>query len=123
MLLEPIPHDAAAMLEQAGTVLDVDAYVSLPASAAFLQLDAPSASAPVSRLPSRAPSRGASTLPSGVCTRNGAGSTPSPILEPNGIAAGTYERGPPAEEQLRSSTLDLEQWGRVHEESRGGCVA
>lgn len=142
VLLEPIHHDAAdccslrkdspatAMFARAGTALEMDTHVSLPASStpsAFPQSDVLSASAPVSRVPSRAPSRGASTLPSGVC----AGSTPSPILEPNGIAAGTYQRGPtlpPADRQKqlkRRSALDqVEQWIQVQRaDSRGGCVA
>lgn len=146
VLLEPIHQDtvdccslrkgspAAAMREPPGRVLELDSQGSLPASSthsAVQQSDAASASAPVSRVPSRAPSRGASTLPSGVGTRNGAGSTPSPILEPNGIAAGTYQGGPtlpPADQQKqlkRRSTLDqVEQWIQVQKaDSRGRCVA
>ncbi|CAF93113.1 unnamed protein product, partial [Tetraodon nigroviridis] len=139
-VLEPIHQDAAdccslrrdspaaAMFEPTGTVLDTDPHVSLPAPSALPPPDALSASAPVSRFPSRAPSRSASTLPSGVCARNGARSTPSPILEPNGIAAGTYQRGPappPAgqQEQLkrRSPLEQVEQWIQVQKaDSRGG---
>lgn len=47
-------------------------------------------------------------------------STPSPILEPNGIAAGTYQRAPsppPAEPQQllrrRSALEEVEQWVQV----------
>uniref|UniRef100_A0A3Q2ZVK7 Pleckstrin homology domain containing, family A member 7a n=1 Tax=Kryptolebias marmoratus TaxID=37003 RepID=A0A3Q2ZVK7_KRYMA len=72
---------------------------------------------PVSRMPSRAPSRATSTLPPSVCTRNGLVSTPSPILEPNGIAAGTYQRAPdpPASNshnhvQRRSALEQVEHW-------------
>uniref|UniRef100_H3CH41 Pleckstrin homology domain containing A7 n=1 Tax=Tetraodon nigroviridis TaxID=99883 RepID=H3CH41_TETNG len=112
-VLEPIHQDAAdccslrrdspaaAMFEPTGTVLDTDPHVSLPAPSALPPPDALSASAPVSRFPSRAPSRSASTLPSGVCARNGARSTPSPILEP--------------QEQLkrRSPLEQVEQWIQV----------
>uniref|UniRef100_A0AAQ4R9S8 Pleckstrin homology domain containing, family A member 7a n=1 Tax=Gasterosteus aculeatus aculeatus TaxID=481459 RepID=A0AAQ4R9S8_GASAC len=63
----------------------------------------------------------ASTLPSGVCTRNGLVSTPSPILEPNGIAAGTYQRGPaatppsdtPKQGHRRNTLEQVEQWVKV----------
>uniref|UniRef100_A0A4W6FX70 Pleckstrin homology domain containing, family A member 7a n=1 Tax=Lates calcarifer TaxID=8187 RepID=A0A4W6FX70_LATCA len=86
-----------------------------------------SASAPVSRVPSRAPSRAASTLPSSVCTRNGLVSTPSPILEPNGIAAGTYQRAPappPADThkqvQRRSTLEQVEQWVKVQKAEHKG---
>lgn len=47
-------------------------------------------------------------------------STPSPILEPNGIAAGTYQRVPvqaPADTnkqvQRRSALEQVEQWVKV----------
>ncbi|KAG7221158.1 hypothetical protein INR49_017506 [Caranx melampygus] len=87
------------MLEHplACTSLEMDTHTSLPSNptpSALPQSDHVSASAPVSRVPSRAPSRAASMLPSSICTRNGLVSTPSPILEPNGIAAGTYQRAP-----------------------------
>ncbi|XP_056908011.1 pleckstrin homology domain-containing family A member 7-like isoform X11 [Takifugu flavidus] len=142
VLLEPIQHDkvdccslrkdspVADMFEQPSVTLEMDTHLSLPTTStqsAFQQTDSLSVSAPVSRIPSRAPSRGASTLPSGVCLRNGLVSAPSPILEPNGIAAGTYQRGPnlaPADcqQQLkRRSTLDqVEQWIQVQKaDSRG----
>lgn len=144
VLLEPIQHDkvdccslrkdspVANMFEQPSATLEMDTHLSLPTTSthsAFPQTDSLSVSAPVSRVPSRAPSRGASTLPSGVCLRNGLVSAPSPILEPNGIAAGTYQRGPnlaPADcqQQLkRRSTLDQEeQWIQVQKaDSRGWC--
>uniref|UniRef100_A0A3Q0QPX4 Pleckstrin homology domain containing, family A member 7a n=1 Tax=Amphilophus citrinellus TaxID=61819 RepID=A0A3Q0QPX4_AMPCI len=105
------------------TGLEMDTHTSLPcnpAPSAIPQPDHISASAPVSRVPSRAPSRAASTLPSSICTRNGLISTPSPILEPNGIAAGTYQRAPetPAndtqKQARRRSTLEqVEQWVKV----------
>ncbi|KAJ3596011.1 hypothetical protein NHX12_002420 [Muraenolepis orangiensis] len=80
VLLEPIgqgpPGHPGTLLRDAGPV-DVG-----PASA----------SAPGSEAPPRA----ASALPRGSATRNGlsASATPSPILEPNGIGAGTYQRSP-----------------------------
>uniref|UniRef100_A0A8C4EQ34 Pleckstrin homology domain containing, family A member 7a n=1 Tax=Dicentrarchus labrax TaxID=13489 RepID=A0A8C4EQ34_DICLA len=116
---------ATTMLEHAigSTALEMDTHTSLPsnpAPSALPQSDNVSASAPVSRVPSRAPSRAASTLPSSICTRNGLVSTPSPILEPNGIAAGTYQRAPvvaPADTHKhgqRKSTLEqVEQWVQV----------
>ncbi|KAK5901788.1 hypothetical protein CesoFtcFv8_007113 [Champsocephalus esox] len=73
--------------------------------------------------PRRAPSRAASTLPSSVCTRNGLVSTPSPILEPNGIAAGTYQRAPADSQRLlhRRSTLEqVEQWVKVQKADHKG---
>lgn len=144
VLLEPIQQDkvdcsslrkespVAAMFEQPSATLEMDTHLSLPTTSthsAFPQTDSLSVSAPVSRAPSRGPSRGASTLPSGVCLRNGLVSAPSPILEPNGIAAGTYQRGPnlaPADcqQQLkRRSTLEQEeQWIQVQKaDSRGWC--
>uniref|UniRef100_A0A3B3VTC3 Pleckstrin homology domain containing, family A member 7a n=1 Tax=Poecilia latipinna TaxID=48699 RepID=A0A3B3VTC3_9TELE len=91
-----------------------------PAASALPLSDRASASAPVSRVTSRAPSRSASTLPSSLCTRNGLVSTPSPILEPNGIAAGTYQRAPePAASdtfkhlQRRNTLEQVEQWVKV----------
>lgn len=145
VLLEPIQHDTVdccslpkdspvgATFEQPSATLEMDTHLSLPTTStpsAFPQTDSLSASAPVSRVPSRAPSRGASTLPSGVCMRNGLVSAPSPILEPNGIAAGTYQRDPslaPADcqQQLkRRSTLEqVEQWIQVQKaDSRGWCA-
>ncbi|KAK1887676.1 Pleckstrin like domain containing family A member 7 [Dissostichus eleginoides] len=108
------------------TALEMDTHTSLPsnpAPSALPQLDHVSASAPVSRVPSRAPSRAASTLPSSVCTRNGLVSTPSPILEPNGIAAGTYQRAPADSHRLlhRRSTLEqVEQWVKVQKADHKG---
>ncbi|XP_034005041.1 pleckstrin homology domain-containing family A member 7 isoform X2 [Trematomus bernacchii] len=108
------------------TALEMDTHTSLPsnpAPSALPQLDHVSASAPVSRVPSRAPSRAASTLPSSICTRNGLVSTPSPILEPNGIAAGTYQRAPADSHRLlhRRSTLEqVEQWVKVQKADHKG---
>ncbi|KAL7402911.1 hypothetical protein ABVT39_021653 [Epinephelus coioides] len=144
VLLEPIHHDtdercsfhkdspATATLEHpiGSTTLEMDTHTSLPsnpASSALPQLDHVSASAPVSRVPSRAPSRAASTLPSSICTRNGLMSTPSPILEPNGIAAGTYQRAPappPADTHKqvhrRSALEQVEQWVKVQKTEHKG---
>ncbi|XP_040895152.1 pleckstrin homology domain-containing family A member 7 isoform X5 [Toxotes jaculatrix] len=144
VLLEPIRRDAedrcsfhkdspaTTMLEHAigSTGLEMDTHTSLPSNptpSALPQSDHVSASAPVSRVPSRAPSRAASTLPSSVCTRNGLVSTPSPILEPNGIAAGTYQRAPapsPAgtqkQVQRRSTLEQVEQWVKVQKSEHKG---
>ena len=113
----------APTLEQPSAALEMDTHASLPSNPtprAFSPSDQVSASAPVSTVPSRAPSRAASTLPSSVCTRNGLVSTPSPILEPNGIAAGTYQRIqvlPPADAhkqvQRRNALEQVEQWVQV----------
>ncbi|CAJ1055957.1 Hypothetical predicted protein [Xyrichtys novacula] len=140
VLLEPIHRDTddrcsfhkdspvTAMLGSAA--LELDTHTSLPSNPAPSNLppsDQVSASAPVSRVPSRAPSRAASTLPSSVCTRNGLVSTPSPILEPNGIAAGTYQRAPTAsttdahKQVHRRSTLEqVEQWVQVQKAEHKG---
>lgn len=144
VLLEPIHRDAdepcsfhkdspaTTMLEHpmGSTALEMDTHTSLPsnpAPSALPQSDHVSASAPVSRVPSRAPSRAASTLPSSVCTRNGLVSTPSPILEPNGIAAGTYQRAPappPADTQKqvqrRSALEQVEHWVQVQKADHKG---
>ncbi|XP_041795812.1 pleckstrin homology domain-containing family A member 7-like isoform X2 [Chelmon rostratus] len=144
VLLEPIHRDAdercsfhkespsATTLEHTigSTALEMDTHTSLPsnpAPSALPQSDHMSASAPVSRVPSRAPSRAASTLPSSICTRNGLVSTPSPILEPNGIAAGTYQRAPappPADThkqvQRRSALEQVEQWVQVQKAEHKG---
>ncbi|CAK6954504.1 pleckstrin homology domain-containing family A member 7-like isoform X1 [Scomber scombrus] len=123
---------ATTMLEHhiGSSTLETDTHTSLPANpttSALPQSDPMSASAPVSRVPSRAPSRAASTLPSSACTRNGLVSTPSPILEPNGIAAGTYQRAPappPADTHKpvhRRSTLEqVEQWVKVQKAEHKG---
>ncbi|KAM4734365.1 pleckstrin homology domain-containing family A member 7-like isoform 3-T3 [Anableps anableps] len=110
--------------------LETDKQSSLPSNppaTALPLLDHVSASAPVSRVPSRAPSRATSTLPSNLCTRNGLVSTPSPILEPNGIAAGTYQRAPePAapdtfKHMQRRNTLEqVEQWVKVQKAEQRG---
>lgn len=125
VLLEPIPvaehrfysdSAAASGLKQLTPALDLDGQTSLtsdPTADGLL-----SASAPVSRVSSRAPSRAASTLPPSVCSKNVMVATPSPILEPNGIAAGTYQRSPtppppldPGPQVRRRSALeDVEQW-------------
>ncbi|XP_006782444.1 pleckstrin homology domain-containing family A member 7-like isoform X4 [Neolamprologus brichardi] len=143
VLLEPIHRDAeercsfhkdspaTIMLDPpiGSTGLEMDTHTSLPsnpAPSAVPQPDHISASAPVSRVPSRAPSRAASTLPSSICTRNGLVSTPSPILEPNGIAAGTYQRAPepPAnntQKQRRSTLEQVEQWVKVQKAEYKGA--
>ncbi|XP_054865061.1 pleckstrin homology domain-containing family A member 7-like isoform X6 [Amphiprion ocellaris] len=144
VLLEPIHRDAESrcsfhkdspgtiMLEHpiGSTGLEMDTHTSLPSNpplSTLPQSDHVSASAPVSRVPSRAPSRAASTLPSSVCTRNGLVSTPSPILEPNGIAAGTYQRAPeppaadPQKQVHRRSVLEqVEQWVKVQKAEHKG---
>ncbi|XP_074533094.1 pleckstrin homology domain-containing family A member 7-like isoform X9 [Halichoeres trimaculatus] len=140
VLLEPIQRDAddrcsfhkdsPATITIGSTALEMDTHTSLPSNPAPSTLplsDQVSASAPVSRVPSRAPSRAASTLPSSVCTRNGLVSTPSPILEPNGIAAGTYQRAPAAppadtyKQVHRRSTLEqVEQWVQVQKAEHKG---
>ncbi|XP_061898801.1 pleckstrin homology domain-containing family A member 7-like isoform X8 [Entelurus aequoreus] len=127
VLLEPIHHEADYSFQRdspaAAAAAEMDTHTSLPshaAASAFSQPDQSSSSAPVSRVSSRAPSRAASTLPPGVCTRNGLVETPSPILEPNGIAAGTYQRaaanpeGNGHKEVRRRSTLEqVEHWVQV----------
>uniref|UniRef100_A0A1A8EGM7 Pleckstrin homology domain containing, family A member 7a n=1 Tax=Nothobranchius kadleci TaxID=1051664 RepID=A0A1A8EGM7_NOTKA len=144
VLLEPIHREPEELcsfhkdspgtitLEQpiGSMVLEMDTHSSLPSNppaTALAQPDHVSASAPVSRVPSRAPSRATSTLPSSVCTRNGLMSTPSPILEPNGIAAGTYQRAPepPAVDthkqvQRRSALEQVEQWVKVQKAEQRG---
>ncbi|XP_047452485.1 pleckstrin homology domain-containing family A member 7-like isoform X15 [Mugil cephalus] len=143
VFLEPLRHDkgdreemfsfhkdspGTITLEQPmGTMgLEMDTHTSLPSNPAPSALPKPdhgSVSAPVSRVPSRAPSRGASTLPS----RNGLVSTPSPILEPNGIAAGTYQRAPETPvtntQKLvhRRGTLEkVEHWVKVQKAEHKG---
>uniref|UniRef100_A0A1A8LIR9 Pleckstrin homology domain containing, family A member 7a n=1 Tax=Nothobranchius pienaari TaxID=704102 RepID=A0A1A8LIR9_9TELE len=144
VLLEPIHREPEELcsfhkdspgtitLEQpiGSMVLEMDTHSSLPSNppaTALAQPDHVSASAPVSRVPSRAPSRATPTLPSSVCTRNGLMSTPSPILEPNGIAAGTYQRAPepPAVDthkhvQRRSALEQVEQWVKVQKAEQRG---
>uniref|UniRef100_A0A3B5RDA5 Pleckstrin homology domain containing, family A member 7a n=1 Tax=Xiphophorus maculatus TaxID=8083 RepID=A0A3B5RDA5_XIPMA len=144
VLLEPIHRNTEELCsfhQDAGSVtlerhvgtasLETDKQSPLPSrppAAAALQLsDHASASAPVSRVTSRAPSRATSTLPSSLCTRNGLVSTPSPILEPNGIAAGTYQRVPePAASdtfkhlQRRNTLEQVEQWVKVQKAEQRG---
>ncbi|CAN9498934.1 unnamed protein product [Ophioblennius macclurei] len=140
VLLEPVHHDVEERCSfhkdsPASIMLEMDTHTSLPSNPAPSLLPQPdhvSASAPVSRVPSRAPSRAASTLPSSICTRNGLVSTPSPILEPNGIAAGTYQRAPePAitavatgdghkKVQRRSTLEQVEQWVKVQKTEHKG---
>ncbi|CAL8263871.1 unnamed protein product [Merluccius merluccius] len=146
VLLEPIRHghldDAETLLRDTATIpMEMDTHSSLmsnptTSSSHFAPLtDAgpTSTSAPGSRVPSQA----ASTLPSNSCTRNGlsTSATPSPILEPNGIGAGTYQRSPSPpcresphreeqphrgeqlhrEDNNKRSTLEqVEQWVQVH---------
>ncbi|XP_038150752.1 pleckstrin homology domain-containing family A member 7 isoform X4 [Cyprinodon tularosa] len=107
------------------SALEMDTQSSLPSSLPPMS-DHMSTSAPVSRVPSHAPSRATSTLPSSL-TRNGLVSTPSPILEPNGIAAGTYQRVPePAASDAfvhvkRRNTLEqVEQWVKVQKAEQRG---
>ncbi|XP_054632972.1 pleckstrin homology domain-containing family A member 7-like isoform X2 [Dunckerocampus dactyliophorus] len=128
VLLEPIHHDAEEHCSfhrdsPGTTTVEMDTQASLPSNPTASALPLPdqaSSSAPVSRVPSRTPSRASSTLPPGLCTRNGLVETPSPILEPNGIAAGTYQRAPAKPEDnvhkevRRRSTLEqVEQWVKV----------
>ncbi|XP_054890449.1 pleckstrin homology domain-containing family A member 7-like isoform X6 [Poeciliopsis prolifica] len=144
VLLEPIHRNAEELYsfhQEAGSVtlerhggtacLETDKQSPLPsrppAASALPLSDRVSASAPVSRVTSRAPSRAASTLPSSLCTRNGLVSTPSPILEPNGIAAGTYQRAPePAASdtfkhlQRRNTLEQVEQWVKVQKAEQRG---
>lgn len=143
VLLEPIhrnTEELCSVHRDAGTIaldrpggsaaLEMEKQSSLTFSppAADLQLsEHMSTSAPVSRVPSRAPSRATSTLPSSICTRNGLVSTPSPILEPNGIAAGTYQRAPePAASdtfkhvQRRNTLEQVEQWVKVQKAEQRG---
>ncbi|KAM4572869.1 pleckstrin homology domain-containing family A member 7-like isoform 1-T1 [Odontesthes bonariensis] len=137
VLLEPIHRDTRERCsfhkDSPSAIMEMDTHTSLPSNPRATTLprsDHVSASAPVSRVPSRAPSRAASTLPSSICTRNGLVSTPSPILEPNGIAAGTYQRAPepPAaatvQQVQRKSALDqVEQWVKVQKsEHRGSAL-
>ncbi|XP_047188996.1 pleckstrin homology domain-containing family A member 7 isoform X10 [Scophthalmus maximus] len=139
VLLEPIHRDAeercsfhkdSPAATMGSTGLEMDTHTSLPSNptpSAVSHSDLGSASAPVSRVPSRAPSRAASTLPSSVCTRNGLVQTPSPILEPNGIAAGTYQRAPappPADTHKqvhrRSALEQVEHWVKVQKAEQKG---
>ncbi|KAF0040411.1 hypothetical protein F2P81_006309 [Scophthalmus maximus] len=139
VLLEPIHRDAeercsfhkdSPAANMGSTGLEMDTHTSLPSNptpSAVSHSDLGSASAPVSRVPSRAPSRAASTLPSSVCTRNGLVQTPSPILEPNGIAAGTYQRAPappPADTHKqvhrRSALEQVEHWVKVQKAEQKG---
>ncbi|XP_061534296.1 pleckstrin homology domain-containing family A member 7 isoform X4 [Phycodurus eques] len=128
VLLEPIhlnQDDRCSFHKDSPVAVEMDTHASLPANptaAALLPPGQASSSAPVSRVPSRAPSRSASTLPSGVGARNGLAETPSPILEPNGIAAGTYQRAPEAPQEMRRrSTLEqVEQWVKVQKAEHKG---
>ncbi|XP_015239993.1 PREDICTED: pleckstrin homology domain-containing family A member 7-like isoform X7 [Cyprinodon variegatus] len=138
VLLEPMHHNTDELcsfhkdtgvitLERpvGSSALEMDTQSSLPSSLLPMS-DHMSTSAPVSRVPSHAPSRATSTLPSSL-TRNGLVSTPSPILEPNGIAAGTYQRVPePAASDAfvhvkRRNTLEqVEQWVKVQKAEQRG---
>ncbi|XP_061630048.1 pleckstrin homology domain-containing family A member 7 isoform X4 [Phyllopteryx taeniolatus] len=128
VLLEPIhlnQGDRCSFHKDSPVAVEMDTHASLPANPTAAALPPPgqaSSSAPVSRVPSRAPSRSASTLPSGVGARNGLVETPSPILEPNGIAAGTYQRAPEAPQEMRRrSTLEqVEQWVKVQKAEHQG---
>ncbi|XP_077424768.1 pleckstrin homology domain-containing family A member 7-like isoform X7 [Vanacampus margaritifer] len=128
VLLEPIhhdPNDRRSFHKDSPVATEMDTHASLPANPTATALPPPnhtSSSAPVSRVPSRAPSRSPSTLPPGVAARNGLVETPSPILEPNGIAAGTYQRASEAPQEMRRrSTLDqVEQWVKVQKAEHKG---
>uniref|UniRef100_A0A3Q2YAA0 Pleckstrin homology domain containing, family A member 7a n=1 Tax=Hippocampus comes TaxID=109280 RepID=A0A3Q2YAA0_HIPCM len=128
VLLEPIHHqpdDRHSFHKDSPVATEMDTHTSLPTNptaAAVPPPDHASSSAPVSRVPSRAPSRSASTLPTGVSARNGLVETPSPILEPNGIAAGTYQRVPeaPLEMRRRSTLGQVEQWVKVQKAEHKG---
>ncbi|XP_061576796.1 pleckstrin homology domain-containing family A member 7-like isoform X3 [Cololabis saira] len=119
VLLEPLHRDPEELCSCLTEPSENDPRTSQPSNPAAPPPSGEhaSASAPVSR----APSRPASTLP----TRNGLVSTPSPILEPNGIAAGTYQRVPepagPDRMEWRRSTLDqVEQWVQVQKAEHRG---
>ncbi|CAL8357160.1 unnamed protein product [Lota lota] len=145
VLLEPIRHghpdDAGTLLRDPATIpMEMDthsSHMSNPAASSS-HFSPPTDAGPTSTSApgSRAPSRATSMLPPNSCTRNGlsASTTPSPILEPNGIGAGTYQRSPsppcqesphkekqPHREEYpyrvdsnRSNTLEhVEQWVQV----------
>lgn len=132
VLLEPIPvaehcfcidSAASGRLKKLTSSLDMDGqtYLTSDPTADVLL----SASAPASRVSSRAPSRAASTLPPSVCSKNIVEVTPNPIMEPNGIAAGTYQRSPtppPLDPQpplrRRSALEDVEQWVKMQRAER-----
>ncbi|XP_057692038.1 pleckstrin homology domain-containing family A member 7-like [Corythoichthys intestinalis] len=128
VLLEPIDQDLddrCSFHKVSPVSVEMDTQASLPANPTSTALQPPenaSSSAPESRVPSRAPSRSASTLPPGATSRNGLVETPSPILEPNGIAAGTYQRVPEAHQEMRRrSTLEqVEQWVKVQKAEQKG---
>ncbi|XP_046889406.1 pleckstrin homology domain-containing family A member 7 isoform X3 [Hypomesus transpacificus] len=125
--LEPVEihrdtEDGASIHPNPPSVTEIPRTIdmkSFPTNPLDLPFDSASVSAPVSRapscVPSRAPSRAASTLPPSVFLRNGL--IPSPVPEPNGIGAGTYQRAtlPPMERQLqrRSALEQVEDWVQV----------
>ncbi|XP_062318054.1 pleckstrin homology domain-containing family A member 7 isoform X4 [Osmerus eperlanus] len=127
VVLEPVEiHrdtvDAASIHPNPPPVTEIPRTIDMkifPTNPLDLPFDSASVSAPVSRapscVPSRAPSRGASTLPPSVFLRNGL--IPSPVPEPNGIGAGTYQRAtlPPMERQVqrRSALEQVEDWVQV----------
>lgn len=101
-----------------------------PVEATALDMDScTSVSAPVSRAPSQ------NRFPADF-SRNGLVSTPSPILEPNGIAAGTYQKTPPLTTppvdryrqatppgnslQRRSLREQVQNWVKVQKDERRG---
>ena len=139
--LRPGPSDHAGTLlrDPAPVPMEMDTHSSLvsnPAASSSSHFSPLTDAGPPSAPGSRAPSRATSALPE-PCTYNGlsACTTPSPILEPNGIGAGTYQRNPsppgpepphrepphrePPHRELyrgdgRSSTLEqVEQWVQV----------
>ncbi|XP_056453978.1 pleckstrin homology domain-containing family A member 7-like isoform X1 [Gadus chalcogrammus] len=134
--LRPGPSDHAGTLlrDPAPVPMEMDTHSSLvsnPAASSSSHFSPLTDAGPPSAPGSRAPSRATSALPE-PCTYNGlsACTTPSPILEPNGIGAGTYQRNPeppgpepphrepphrePYRGDGRSSTLEqVEQWVQV----------
>ncbi|CAL8295206.1 unnamed protein product, partial [Boreogadus saida] len=132
--LRPGPSDHAGTLLRDPVPMEMDTHSSLvsnPAASSSSHFSPLTDAGPPSAPGSRAPSRATSALPE-PCTYNGlsACTTPSPILEPNGIGAGTYQRNPsppgpepphrepphrePYRGDGRSSTLEqVEQWVQV----------
>ncbi|KAG7281720.1 hypothetical protein CRUP_027792 [Coryphaenoides rupestris] len=114
VLLGPIRHghpdNAGTLLRvSAGVSMEMDTHSSLvsnpPTAASSSSHFAPLSDATpssASATGSQVPSRATSMLPPNSCTRNGlsASATPSPILEPNGIGAGTYQRSPSPPSQV-----------------------
>ncbi|XP_077590548.1 pleckstrin homology domain-containing family A member 7-like [Stigmatopora nigra] len=131
VMLEPIDQDQddrCSFHKASALTVEMDTQRSLPtnpSSSAPPPAENTSSSASESRVPVRALSRSASMLPQGATSRNGLVEMPSPILEPNGIAAGTYQRVPEAHQQLRRrSTLEqVEQWVKVQKAEQKGPLS